>query len=495
MIPVLLGIDVGTSSVKAVVLSTGGAVLAAHAVPYATRVPRHGWSEQEPRAWWSAAGEASRAAWALVRTGQERPEVVGIGLSGQMHTFVLVAADGRPLRPAISWMDTRAEPLLAPVRETIAAAGLADHLANPVVLGLTLLPLVWLRDHEPAVVHEARALLTAKDYLRWRMTGELGAEPTDASATLLCDVAARRWSPQVMAAFDLPFGLLPVMGESASVAGVLTPEAAEHLGLAPGIPVAFGAGDQQAAALGMGTVHPNQVQLTVGTGAQVTAVRERPAPDPAGRLHAFCHVRGWTTQASVNNAGSALDWARTLLGLEWEQVYEDLGRGGGPLFVPYLTGERTPLMKGHALGAWLGLAPGHGPGDLARAAGEGVVAAIAEAVLTVTAGARPAGAVRAAGGGMRHEAFAQAIADATGLDIEVHASHDASGAGAALLGGIAGGVFANVDEAAEHAPSRVAATYHATAERGPWWAARRETLRRVDAIGLHEVVADAVQEA
>ena len=493
MIPVLLGIDVGTSSVKAVVLRADGAVLAAHAVPYATRVPHPGWSEQEPSAWWSAAGEACRAALAVVGAAHEPPEVVGIGLSGQMHTFVLLAADGRPLRPAVTWMDTRAEPLLQAVRDTIAAAGLADHLANPVVLGLTLLPLVWLRDHEPETVREAHALLSAKDYLRWRMTGEIGAEPTDASATLLCDVAARRWSPQVMAAFDLPSGLLPAMGESATVAGALTPEAAEHLGLAPGIPVAFGAGDQQAAALGMGTVHPNQVQLMVGTGAQVTAVRERPAADPTGRLHAFCHVRGWTTQASVNNAGSALEWARTLLGLEWEHVYEALGRGGGPLFVPYLTGERTPLMKGHALGAWLGLAPGHGPRDLARAAGEGVAAAIAEAVLTVTEGGDPAGAVRAAGGGMRHPAFAQAIADATGLDVEVHASHDASGAGAALLGGLAGGVFADVAVAAAHAPSRVAATYRPSAEREPWWAGRRETLRRLDAIGLHEVVADALR--
>ena len=493
MIPVLLGIDVGTSSVKSVVLSTGGAVLAAHGVPYATRVPHAGWSEQEPSAWWSAAGEACRAALATVRMGREPPEVVGIGLSGQMHTFVLLAADGRPLRPAVTWMDTRAEPLLEAARETIAAAGLADRLANPVVLGLTLLPLVWLRDHEPETVREAHALLSAKDYLRWRMTGEIGAEPTDTSATLLCDVAARRWSPQVMAAFDLPSDLLPAMGESATVAGALTPEAAEHLGLAPGIPVAFGAGDQQAAALGMGTVHPNQVQLTVGTGAQVTAVRERPAADPAGRLHAFCHVRGWTTQASVNNAGSALSWARGLLGLDWEPVYEALGRGGGPLFVPYLTGERTPLMKGHALGAWLGLAPDHEPADLARAAGEGVAAAIAEAILTVTEGCPPAGAIRAAGGGMRHPAFAQAIADATGLDIEVHASRDASGVGAALLGGIAGGIFADVDAAAGHAPSRVAATYRASAEREPWWAERRQMLRRLDAIGFHEVVADALR--
>jgi xylulokinase len=493
VIPVVLGIDVGTSSVKAVVLRAGGAVLAAHGAPYATRVPHPGWSEQDPADWWSAAGAACRAALAAVGAAHERPEVVGIGLSGQMHTFVLVAADGEPVRPAVTWMDTRAEPLLATVRERVAAAGLADLLANPVVLGLTLLPLVWLRDHEPTALRDAHALLTAKDYLRWRMTGEIGAEPTDASATLLCDVAARRWSPEVMAAFDLPVGLLPAMGESASAAGSLTPEASAHLGLAPGIPVAFGAGDQQAAALGMGTVHPNQVQLTVGTGAQVTAVRERPAPDPAGRLHAFCHVRGWTTQASVNNAGSALSWARGLLGLEWEQVYEDLGRGGGPLFVPYLTGERTPLMKGHALGAWLGLAPGHTPADLARAAGEGVVAAIAEAVLTVTEGGEPAGAIRAAGGGMRHAAFAQAISDATSLDIEVHASSDASGAGAALLGGIAGGIFADLDTAAAHAPSRVAATYRAAAERGPWWAERRQTLRRLDAIGLHEVVADALR--
>jgi xylulokinase len=488
MIPALLGIDVGTSSVKVVALGTDGAVVAEHAVGYETAVPQPGWAEQDPEAWWRAVGEATRAL--LARAAATAAlDVVGIGLSGQMHTFVLVDRDGRPVRPAVTWMDTRAAAVLPAVRERIAAAGLRERLANPAVLGLTLPPLVWLSEHEPESLRRTRALLSAKDYVRLRLTGEVAAEATDASATLLCDVGARAWSGAVMAAFDLPADILPPLGESHEVAGRLGAAAAEHLGLRAGLPVAFGAGDQQAAALGMGSVRAGQVQLTVGTGAQVIAVRDQAVPDAAGRLHTFCHVRGWITQASVNNAGSALSWVREVLGVEWDAVYDRLGaQGAGPTFVPYLAGERTPLMKGHVRGAWIGLEAGQTRADLARAAGEGVVAAIAEAIGTVLGEGAGGPALRAAGGGMRHAAFAQSIADASGHGVEVREARDASGIGAALLAGIAAGVFDGYDAAAASAPARIAAEYAPDPTRRASWAERRTLLRALDASGFHEIV-------
>jgi xylulokinase len=269
--PCLLGLDLGTSSLKALLLAQDGVVLGEHAEGYPTHRPKPGWSEQDPEDWWRACVLATRAALDAATREHGRLEVRGIGLSGQMHTFVLVGSEGRVVRPAVTWMDTRAQPLLERIRGALAASRLIEELANPVVLGLSLPPLVWLREHEPDALAEAHALLVAKDALRLRLTGAIGSEPTDASATLLCDVGRRSWSERVARRFELPLRLFPPLGESHAAAGELLPEAAAALGLAPGIPVAYGAGDQQAAAVGMGTLHPGQLQLMVGTGAQVLA--------------------------------------------------------------------------------------------------------------------------------------------------------------------------------------------------------------------------------
>ena len=484
-----LGIDLGTSSIKVLALSSDGSVLAEATAAYPTDTPRPGWAEQDPAAWWAAAGAASRAVVARLPDGVE---VVGVGLSGQMHTFVLSDGDGAPVRPAVTWMDTRAGALLEDVRRTIGEAGLAAELGNPVVLGLSLPPLVWLAEHESDVLRRATWFLGAKDWLRMRMTGAAGAEPTDASATLLFDVPGRRWSRATCEAFGIPTRLLPPLGASGARAGALASEAARHLGLPVGVPVAFGAGDQQAAAVGTGTVRPGQMQLMVGTGAQALAVRAAPVVDAAGRLHAFAHVEGWLSQASVNNAGAALDWARGVLGLAWAELYatlSDPALDDAPLFLPYLTGERTPLMKGHARGAWLGLAPEHGRRHLARAAVEGVVASIADGVATLLEAGTPEGPVRASGGGLREPAFAQALADAIGHPLDVLASSAASAVGAALLGGVAAGVYADLGDAAAHAPLAVAATFAPRAERTAAWTARRARARALDALGLHEGIA------
>jgi len=491
-LPALLGLDLGSSSLKALLLDLEGRVLAERSAGYPTRAPAPGWAEQDPDDWWAAAGEATRAALAAAPAA----DVVGIGLSGQMHTFVLHGADGAAVRPAITWMDTRAAGLLPEVEATIDAAGLRDELANPVVLGLTLPPLAWLRAREPQAMAGARVLLLAKDALRFRLTGELGSEPTDASATLLFDVAGRRWSAATLQAFGLDPALVPALGEPGTAAGRLTPDAARHLGLRTGVPVAFGAGDQQAAAVGTGTVLPGQAQLMVGTGAQAAVVEAGPPAGEVAGLHAFCHVRGWLRQASVNNAGVALDWARTLLGLSWDEFYGALGDAApevAPLFLPYLTGERAPLMKGHARGGWLGLEPGHDREALAGAAVAGVAVAIADGLRALPGGGRaPVRAglrVRAGGGGLRNPAFAQAVADASGATLELLDASGASAVGAALLGGVAGGAFAGLDAAVARAPVAIRATVVPGPERAAAWSALRERIHALDTLGLHEAVA------
>ncbi len=486
----LLGFDLGTSSLKALVLAQDGTVLGEHSEAYPTQRPHPGWSEQDPDAWWAACVRATRAALETATRAHGLLDVRGIGLSGQMHTFVLVDRAGRAVRPAVTWMDTRAQDQLEHVRREIAAADLAERVANPVVLGLTLLPLVWLREHEPASLDAAASLLMAKDALRLRLTGSFGSEPTDASATLLADVPERTWSAPVAQLFDLPPGLLPALGASDAAAGALLREPAAELGLPAGIPVAYGAGDQQAAAVGMGTLRPGDAQLMVGTGAQALAVRERAERDPSGRLHTFCHVEGFVQQASVNNAGSALAWVRAVLGLSWPALYAAPVRSAGlPAFVPYLTGERTPLMKGHARGAWLGVGASHDAQALAGAAVAGVVTSIRDGVEALRAHGAAPRALRGSGGGLRVASFAQAVADALETPLTVVDQGSASGVGAALLGGVAAGVFADLADAAARAARADAVTYEPAADGADLWRARSAWRQALDGLGFHEHVA------
>jgi xylulokinase len=416
--------------------------------------------------------------------------VRGVGLSGQMHTFVLVGARGELLHPAISWLDTRATPLLGELAATLTDAGLMDRLANPVVVGLTLPPLVALARGEPALMARASTLLLAKDYLRYRLTGALASEATDASATLMFDVAARAWLPEVLEVLGIDPRILPPLIPSTAVAGSLTPQAAAHLGLTAGIAVAAGAGDTFAAALALGSVNPGDRQLIVGTGAQPSQVSVTPPLGSVGPgLHAFCHLEGWLLQASVNSAGGVLEWVRNLWGVTWEDLYATLSGPPpqAPLFLPYLSGERAPLSRGHARGAWLGLALEHTPRDLQCAAVAGVVVAIAEGLASLPGGAGER--VLAAGGGLRHPRFAQALADAAGVTLLVREATAASAVGAALLAGLALSEVRDLRAAAALAPGGVAATYPPRREACAGWRALRLQFAALAAAGVHEVVA------
>jgi xylulokinase len=458
---VLLGLDLGTGSVKAVLVDEGGAVLGEGSAPYAVRSPKPGWAESDPGDWWRACTAAVRAA-----VGERGTEVLGLGLSGQMHGVVLSDAEGKPVRRAVLWADARSEEQLEAYRALDPE--LLRTLANPPAAGMAGVSLLWLRENEPASYRAARWALQPKDWLRLRLTGEAAAEPSDASATLLYDPVADGWAWPVVEALGLRAELLAPLVPSGAVAGTLAAGAAEAMGLRSGLPVAAGAGDTAAASLGAGLLGEGAAQLTVGTGGQVVAPRELPSPDPGGRTHLFRAAHDDDTSArfyamaAVQNAGLALEWVLGMLGASWEEAYREAFAvppgAGGVLFLPYLSGERTPHFDPRARGAWVGLGLGQGRGHLLRAAFEGVAFALREGLAALEGTGVTVRELRLAGGGTSREPWRQLLADVLGrplLILPPHVAGVASARGAAFLAGLAVGAYGSARETLALAPEPV----------------------------------------
>ncbi len=340
----LLGIDLGTGSVKALLLAEDGRIVVEASRGYALETPQPGWAETSPEKWWQAVGAAVRE---VVRG--RAAGVSAIGLSGQMHGVVLSGTGGQPLRPAILWADTRSEAELEPYRQL--SPTLRHKLANPLVTGMAGPSLLWLRAHEPEIYHRARWALQPKDWLRLKLTGEAHAEPSDASATLLYDLAADDWTFDVADALGLRIDWLAPLQASGRVAGYLLSEAAEHLGLSAELPVAAGAADTAAAALGSG-LRGGQVQLSSGSGAQLISLQSEARALPG--VHLYRDTRaGYYALAAIQNAGLALEWVRKILDYTWPEMEQALTLPGseGLTFLPYLTGERTPHLDPYAAAA------------------------------------------------------------------------------------------------------------------------------------------------
>ena len=432
----LLGIDLGTSSVKVVVLDDRGSPLARAVARYPIHAEHTGWAESDPEDWWRAVATAVAAA---VRSAPARPRA--IGLSGQMHGVVLTDANGRALRRALLWADGRAIGELEAYRR-LPAPRLAG-LGNPLSPGMAGPLLRWVATHETDTYRRARWALQPKDWLRLRLTGLAHGDPSDASATLLYDVFADRWDTGLAEALDLDPVLLPPLIPSSAVAGELAPGAAGELGLAAGTPVATGAADTAAAALGSGLIRPGRFQLTIGTGGQIVTPRYRPDADPAGGTHLYraATPTGWYGMAAILNAGLALEWVAGVLRADWDELYaaaEQTPAPDDPLFLPHLTGERTPYLDTTLRAAWTGLALGHERAELLRAALEGVAFALRDA-LDALPGAEAATHIRLAGGGSTHRAWRQMLADVLGRTLYAVDVTDASARGAALLAGLAVG--------------------------------------------------------
>jgi len=459
----LLGIDTGTSATKAVLVGEDGLVRSEASVGYPLDQPRQGWAEQDPERWWEAAAAAVRAA--LERAGVPAPEVAAIGLSGQMHGLVILDEAGRILRPAILWCDQRTDAECAWLTRTVGLENLYRWTGNAALPGFTAPKLLWLRRHEPEIYRRIRTVLLPKDYVRFRLTGETATDFSDASGTLLLDVAHRRWSDEMRGALDIPLQWLPRLHESPQVTGVVSAAAAEVTGVRAGTPVVAGAGDQAAGAVGMGAVEEGIFLASLGTSGVVFAPTARPVVRTGSVLHAFCHaVPGrWHLMGVMLSAGASLRWFRDQLaageaaraGKEGIDPYDLLTAAAaavppgaqGLVFLPYLLGERTPHPDPAARGAFVGLTLRHTRAHMVRAVLEGIAFGLRDSLdLLGEAGAAPR-EVRVSGGGAASGLWRRILADVFGCPVVYPHSSRGPAFGAALLAGVGAGMYVSVEEA------------------------------------------------
>jgi xylulokinase len=443
--PALVGLDVGTTGVKAIAISRGGDVLAVTEHGYPLSTPRPGWAEQDPEDWWRAA----EAALTEVAAGRD---VAGIGLSGQMHGLVVLDAAGEVIRPAILWNDQRTAVECAEIEERLGRERLIALTGNRALTGFTAPKLLWLRRHESEAYARIARVMLPKDYVRLRLTGEWAIDASDASGTLLLDVARRDWSTEVLDALELPAEWLPPVLESPEQAGATTASSTFF----PAVPVAAGAGDQPAAAVGVGVTRPGLLSVVLGTSGVVLAALPSYAHDADARVHAFCHaVPGtWQAMGVMLSAAGSLQWLRDVVApdVSFDRLVAEAEAWPpgteGLLFAPYLAGERTPHADPDARGAFVGLELRHDRGALVRAVLEGVAFGLRDSLELLRALGVDARVGRISGGGSRSELWRRIVASVLDLPLERTVTSEGSAFGAALLGGVAAGVFGDIDEAA-----------------------------------------------
>jgi xylulokinase len=440
--PILVGLDVGTTGAKALAITPTGEVVARAGAGYPLSTPRPGWAEQDPEDWW-------RAAQAVL--AELRVEPAAIGLSGQMHGLVALDSRDRVLRPAILWNDQRTAAECAEIEERIGLERLIELTGNRALTGFTAPKLLWLRRHEPEVYAAVARICLPKDYVRLRLSGEHVVDAADASGTLLFDVRGRRWSDEVLDALEAPRAWLPEAHESPEVAG---------------------AGDQAAAALGVGVDRPGPVSVVLGTSGVVFAALPRYEADAEARVHVFCHAvpGAWHAMGVMLSAAGSLGWLRRVTGAgddELDAAAASVVPGAdGVLFQPYLSGERTPHADPDARGAFVGLQLGHGRGHLARAVLEGVAYGLRDSLELLRAlGVEPS-VGRVSGGGARSRIWLRIVASALGLPLEITAVEEGSAFGAAMLAGVRHGVFADTAEAVA-----ICVRVRETVEPEPAWSA------------------------
>ena len=410
-----LGIDIGTSGVKAVIVAPSGAVLAQATAPLSVSRPLPLWSEQDPDDWWAATEAAVLALDPALRAG-----VLGIGLAGQMHGATLLGADDRPLRPAILWNDGRSFAECAELEQAEPKTrAITGNIAMP---GFTAPKLAWVRRHEPAVFAQVRSMLLPKDYVRLGMTGDKASDMADSAGTLWLDVAGRHWSPAMLDACGLSEARMPRLYEGTEATGALRAEVAARWGMAA-VPVAAGGGDNAAGAVGVGVVGDGDALLSLGTSGVIFVATRDFRPNPARAVHAFCHaLPGMWHQMSVHlSAASCIDWAAKLAGCDVPTFLasaELAGPAAGPeLFLPYLSGERTPHNDPHVRGAFLGLGHETDPGRMAAAVLEGVAFAHADGLAALREAGTDISALSVIGGGARSAHWGRIIAAALGLPL------------------------------------------------------------------------------
>ena len=452
----LLGIDVSTTGAKALLIAATGEVVASASTPLTVSTPHPLWSEQAPADWWDGVVTSIRRV--LAESGVETGAIAAIGLTGQMHGLVLLDENGEVLRPAILWNDQRTGAQCDEIRERVGRERLIRITGNDALTGFTAPKVLWVREHEPGVYARARHLLLPKDYIRFRLTGEYAMDRAGGSGTLLFDLGRRDWSEEVVEALEIPREWLPPTHEGPQITGRVSAEAAEATGLLAGTPVVGGGGDQAAGAVGVGAVVPGIISLVLGTSGVVFATMAGPLVEPEGRLHAFCHaVPGrWHFMGVMLSAAGSLRWYRDAVAggadyraLDEEAAAVELG-SDGLLFLPYLTGERTPHPDPLARGAFVGLTVRHNRAHLTRAVLEGVAFGLKDSFeLIQGSGMGPVREVRVSGGGARSPLWRQILADVLGAELVTVNTTEGAAYGAALLAGVGADAWADVDAATD----------------------------------------------
>ncbi|MBI1371928.1 MAG: xylulokinase [Phycisphaera sp.] len=464
----LLGIDIGTSGTKSLVCDLKGKVLATALSVHDISSPQPGWSEQDPKQWWSATCDATKK---VLQKAKVKPsDCKGIGLSGQMHGSVFLGGDGpetaEPLRPALLWNDQRTAAECSEI-EKIAGGRrkLIDMVGNPALTGFTAPKILWVRKHEPHVFEATKHILLPKDYIRYRMTGEYATEVGDASGTLLLNVKQRKWHTGLIRMLGIDPKMLPECFESHVVSGKLTKWAAGQMGLTAGVPVVGGSGDQPAGAIGNGIVNAGIVSATLGTSGVMFAHADKPTYDPKGRVHTMCHaVEGkWCVFGCMLSAGGSLQWFRNHMALDevtrakrkkvdpYELIVAEAARAEagceGLIFLPYLTGERCPYPDPNARGGWIGLTARHSRMHMIRSIMEGVTFGMNDALQIMSGMGIEATTVRLSGGGARSPFWRQMQADIYGTTTAVINSEEGPAYGVAILAGVGAGVWKSAPEA------------------------------------------------
>ncbi|HEX8997647.1 MAG TPA: xylulokinase [Ktedonobacterales bacterium] len=453
-IALYLGLDVSTTGVKALLVDDRGRVVASVTQAHSSSAPHPLWSEQRPRDWYDGAVVAIRAA--LVAAGAVGSRVVAVGLTGQMHGMVALDERGEVVRPAILWNDQRTAAECDEIRARVGRSRLIAISGNDALTGFTAPKILWTRQREPDVYARIRHILLPKDYLRYRLTGEYAMDKADGSGTLLFDLARRDWSAELLAPLEIPPDWLPPTFEGPQVTGTLSAEAAAATGLRAGTPVVAGGGDQAAQAVGVGAVTPGALALTLGTSGVLFATTDTPVIEPEGRLHAFCHAvpDKWHLMGVMLSAAGSFQWLRDTLApdtsfdaLVAEAATAPAG-SGGLLFLPYLTGERTPYPDPLARGGWIGLTARHTRAHMIRATLEGVAFGMRDILaLMRDAGLAVPSRARLSGGGARSALWRDILASVLRIDLDLPAVTEGAAYGAALLAGVGAGVWADVAEA------------------------------------------------
>ena len=438
-------------------VGSDGSVLGESEVEHSVDVPRPGWSEQHPEMWWRSTALAVRKLLQSAGRNDYRVEIAAIGLSGQMHSSVFLDAAGEVIRPAILWNDVRTTPQCQHILDSVGIQGLRDTVGNLPLEGFTAPKLLWLRDNEPDNYSRLRTLLLPKDYIRFRMSGEHATEPSDAAGTLLYGVRRRVWSKQMLEALEVDADILPNVVESTDVSGVVNADAAAELGVEPDTPIVGGGADNAAGAVGCGAVSSDVMQASIGTSGAVVLPSGEPHVAEDMNLHTFCHCAPnlWYLMGVILSAGSALRWLRDIIasGIPYDSLTaeaEQVTAGNdGLLFLPYLTGERTPHNDASARGVFFGLSFTHGREHLVRAVMEGVCFVMRDSLeLMRQQGVSPSG-VRAIGGGVRSRVWLQMFADVFALPISTVQPSGGAAYGAALLAAVGCGMFDSIEDAVQ----------------------------------------------